>query len=106
MAHQHIALEASAGKKFLLLVSKEFFTEHSIEFVDLMKINIEGEEYPLLETIIKADLQYKIDNIQIQFHPWINGAETKREEIRQALSASHRLTYDFPFVWENWERIQ
>jgi FkbM family methyltransferase len=84
----------------------QFFEEHRIEFVDLMKINIEGEEYPLIEAILLNHLHLKIRNIQVQFHPWIEEAPEKRDRIRQELAKTHRLTYDFPFVWENWELIE
>ena len=30
-------------------------------------------------------------------------SEEKRENIRKSLSLTHKLTYDYTFVWENWE---
>ena len=36
--------------------------------IDLIQINIEGEEYPLLEYMIKNDLIYKFKRLMIEFH--------------------------------------
>lgn len=72
--------------------------------VDLLKINIEGAEYGLLEKMIDENLVDGIANIQIQFHIFVKHYEYRRDEIRKALSKTHELTYDFPFIWENWRR--
>jgi hypothetical protein len=52
----------------------------------------------MLDTGITA----KCRDIQVQFHDFVPDAEIRRDEIRRALSATHHLTYDYPFVWENW----
>lgn len=93
-------------EEIIIVGIEQFFEEHRVERLDLMKINIEGEEYPLMETILLNNLHLKICNIQVQFHPWIDGAVEKRNRIRQALAKTHQLTYDFPFVWENWQLIE
>ena len=71
--------------------------------VDLMKINIEGGEFPLLERMIEADLTDKVDCFLIQFHEWHPGAYSRRRKIRKALSRTHRLVWDYHFVWEKWQ---
>ena len=73
--------------------------------VDLMKINIEGAEFPLLDKMIKADLLNKVDCYMIQFHEWHPGAYRKRRRIREELSKTHRLEWEYYFVWEKWVRI-
>jgi FkbM family methyltransferase len=73
-----------------------------IDMVDLIKMNIEGAEYSLLEHILTKNLHTKLRNIQVQFHILDEFSERKRESIRTALSKTHYLTYDYPFVWENW----
>ena len=42
--------------------------------------------------------------LQIQFHNFIPNAEKLREDIREDFSKTHHLTYDYYFIWENWER--
>jgi FkbM family methyltransferase len=72
--------------------------------IDLIKLNIEGEEFPLLERMIELGAIPKFNNIQIQFHSWVPNADTRRHAIRKELSKTHELTYDYAFVWENWRR--
>lgn len=73
--------------------------------IDLMKINIEGAEFPLLDKMIKTNLLDKVGCFMIQFHEWHPGAYKKRRKIREALSKTHRIEWDYPFVWEKWVRI-
>jgi FkbM family methyltransferase len=73
--------------------------------VDLMKINIEGAEFPLLDKMIRADLLNRVNCFMIQFHEWHPGAYAKRRRIREELSKTHRLEWEYYFVWEKWVRI-
>lgn len=82
----------------------EFVQEQGIEKVDLIKINIEGAEYGLLEALLDAGMIEKFKNIQVQFHDFIvPDARARMEKIQQRLSATHSLTWQYEFVWENWE---
>lgn len=73
--------------------------------VDLIKINIEGGEYPLLAHILAArTTAERFRDIQVQFHTFVPGAAQKRENLRQVLAYTHHPTYDYDFVWENWRR--
>jgi len=82
----------------------EFFVHNEIDKIDLMKINIEGGEYDLLQELIQTNLITKISNIQIQFHDFMPTAKEKRESIRSALHKTHLLTYDYYFIWESWSK--
>lgn len=73
--------------------------------VDLMKINIEGAEFPLLERMIATDMLKNVDCFLIQFHEWHPGAHRKRRRIHKALSRTHKLEWDYHFIWEKWVRI-
>ncbi len=81
---------------------KDFFESNKISNIDLIKINIEGGEYDLLEHIISEGLQTNIKNIQVQFHRFIPECSERRNKIREELSKTHELTYDYDFIWENW----
>src|SRR5262249_51252950 len=72
--------------------------------VSLMKINIEGGEYDLLENLIATGLISRIRDIQVQFHMDIPDAERRMHAIQSRLAGTHRLTFQYPFVWENWQR--
>jgi len=74
----------------------------SLDRVEFMKINIEGAEFPLLERMIETDLLKKVDCFMIQFHEWHPGAYGRRRKIRKELSKTHRLVWDYHFIWEKW----
>ena len=67
-----------------------------------MKINIEGAEYDLLEHLIDTGLISNIHNIQVQFHDFVSNAEQRMIMLQKELEKTHGLTYQYPFVWENW----
>jgi FkbM family methyltransferase len=83
----------------------EVFSAPDVRQIGCMKINIEGAEYDLLERMMELDLLQRVATLQIQFHRIEDGSERRREVIRAALSKSHRLILDYPFVWERWDRI-
>jgi len=77
----------------------------SLPAPDLLKLNIEGEEFPVLARMLDAGVVTRCRDIQVQFHEFYPDAERLRDELHARLSATHRLTYNFPFVWENWRRL-
>jgi FkbM family methyltransferase len=72
--------------------------------VDLMKINIEGGEYALLDRLLEAGLISHIRFLQVQFHEDVDRAEARRDSIRERLRATHDLMWEYPWVWESWVR--
>ena len=86
-------------KKFLDFVKKE-----EIKSIDLIKINIEGGEYDLLEHILETGFVENIENLQIQFHNFVENSDSRMEAIQTKLLQTHKPTYQYKYVWENWER--
>lgn len=84
--------------------AKAFLKSENYPHIDLMKINIEGGEYNLLEHLIEEKLVQNIENIQVQFHHFVPNARTRMEAIQKELSKTHKMTYHYDFFWENWER--
>lgn len=82
----------------------EFVAESNISHIDLMKINIEGGEYDLLEHLIDTGVIASVNNIQVQFHDFIPQAEGRMLGIQEKLRKTHSCTYQYKFVWENWEK--
>jgi len=70
--------------------------------IDLLKINIEGGEYELMERLIAIDYLPKIRNLQVQFHQIDEASRPRREAIRHALASTHDCVYCYDFVWEDW----
>lgn len=86
-----------------LIKASSFLDENLIRKIDLMKINIEGAEYDLLEHLVSSGWIEKIGNLQVQFHDVVPNAHERMETIQLNLSRTHFLTYEYPFVWENWK---
>lgn len=87
-----------------LVKASGFIDENNIQSIDLMKINIEGAEYDLLEHLIDSNVVRRIKNLQIQFHDFGPDAENRRKRIQSTLNETHYLTYQYDWVWENWRR--
>ena len=78
-----------------------------IDKVDLIQINIEGDEYPLLEYMIKDDLLKHFKNIQVQFHLGIENDKNRRQVIRKAfIDNGFEINFDYAFVWESWRNTK
>ncbi len=74
--------------------------------IALVKINIEGGEYQLIQYMISKGLMKFIKHLQIQFHivesfNW----RYRYEKICTELSFTHKISWRYPFVWESWERL-
>lgn len=94
-----------AGATSVHLVSAaELFRGQAIREVDLMKVNIEGGEYELLDHLISTGLIARIANLQVQFHDVIPDAAARRGAIISRLRGTHDCQWCYPFVWESWSR--
>jgi FkbM family methyltransferase len=73
--------------------------------IDLIQINIEGDEYPLLEHMLSTGSINKFKNIQVQFHLGIENDVERRNKIRDGLKKNNfKINFDYPFVWESWAK--
>ena len=70
--------------------------------VNLLALNCEGGEYPILESLIKSGVIGKIKNILVQFHIFVPDAEQRRNAIREALRKTHKEKFNYPYTWESW----
>lgn len=82
----------------------EVFRELELESVDMIKINIEGGEYELLERMIESSVASKCKIIRIQFHEWFPNAYALKRKIRKRLKKTHRIEWEYELVWESWIR--
>jgi FkbM family methyltransferase len=80
------------------------FRDMDIKHVDLLKLNIEGAEYALLDHLIETGLINRVANLQVQFHELGPGSAEDVARLRARLAASHDPTFVFDFVWESWRR--
>ena len=75
----------------------------NLEKIDLLQVNIEGDEYELLQHMIDTGLINKFKNLQVQFHLGIKDAVAKHESICEGLiEKGFKIKYSYPYVWEAW----
>jgi len=91
-------------EEIILQKASSFLAKQNIKDIDLMKINIEGGEYALCDDLIKNNVIKKINNLMIQFHDIVPDAKNKMQKLHKRLKKTHHLTFQYEFVWENWER--
>lgn len=74
-----------------------------VKQIDLMQMNIEGEEYPLMKHLVDTKVITKIKNFQVQFHKINESSIDKREYIQEKLfDLGYRQKWNYDFVWESW----
>lgn len=100
-------VDAANGLESIVPIAIESIHDFVNQFpsIDLLKINIEGAEYDLLDSLSEEEL-LGIENIQVQFHTFYPNCYERRNAIHNKLSKSHHLTYNYEFVWENWKNNQ
>lgn len=93
------------GKEVIQLKSiSEFIIEDKINKIDLLKLNVEGEEYNILNNLISTGLIKKIKEIQVQFHRNIKNYKEEYSKTKVKLKETHKLKWRFPFIWEDWKK--
>jgi FkbM family methyltransferase len=95
--------EGNNKVKVKIIDVKKFLNNNGINKIDLMKINIEGAEYDLLEYMLEKQLVEQVENLQIQFHDFVPNSYKRMKNIQSLLSKTHFTTYSFEYVWENWK---
>jgi len=81
----------------------DYIQNKKINKIDLMKINIEGGEYDILKHLIETGYIKNVNNIQVQFHDFVPNSKNRTHLIQKDLEITHKLTYQYDFVWENWQ---
>ena len=96
---------AAEGKRISVLLrdADEFLRETGVSRWDLVKLNIEGGEYGLLEHLIETGAIRKMCHLQVQFHLHVPGAKERYRRIARQLRRTHKLQWRYPFVWESWK---
>ncbi len=91
-------------EKIKIISTIDYIQSKGYQTIDLMKINIEGGEYELLDSLLDhPKLIKRIKYFQIQFHDFISDAQNRRTEIQKKLSKTHKQMWNYPFIWESWE---
>jgi len=72
--------------------------------IDLLKLNIEGSEYELLDHLIDTGTIEIVESLLVQFHENVPDYINYREKIRKHLSKTHKEIWSYYFVWERWDK--
>jgi FkbM family methyltransferase len=75
--------------------------------LDLLKIDIGGGEYALLQRMLEKDLLRRCRKVLVRFHdqPISRRLATKlRRDLINGIERTHDAIFSYPFVWEGWQR--
>ena len=95
ISHSNIPLE-----KVNTIDINEVLNEY--DTVDLLKINIEGGEYDILNRMCETGTINKVQNLQIQFHNFVENAQSKYDNIISNLELTHTCDFDSMWRWSFW----
>lgn len=70
--------------------------------VGVLKLNIEGGEYDVLESLLETGDIARMRCLLIQFHRQPAGWERRYEQIVEGFGSTHQRIWGFPMVWEKW----
>lgn len=86
----------------------EIMNEIGIKHASMLKLNVEGSEYEIMEALIASNNIEMFDIYQIQFHIYDDESvcRSRRDKIRESLSRTHKEDYNFEFIWESWSMRQ
>ena len=81
------------------------FIENLVNLVDVLFINCEGCEYPVLEALLDSTMIHKVKFLMIQFHKQhLSNAPEWRCYIKSRLRYTHTEVFSVTWVWEIWRR--
>lgn len=75
----------------------------AVERIDLVKINIEGGEFELLDRLHETGWMGRIGTVIVQFHEFAPDAHRARRRNRRRLAETHRCTWNYSWVYERWD---
>lgn len=81
---------------------KDVVEDLNVDHIDLLKMNVEGAEYSILNNIFENGYTAKIKNFQIQFHDVVPNSHQLLIKIREELSKTHKQDWNYEWVWESW----
>jgi hypothetical protein len=80
------------------------FSLLGLESPDLVKLNIEGAEFGVLERMIATSMIARIKNIQCQWHDCAPDAQRRYDWLQAELAKTHELTFDAQWIWQSWAK--
>jgi FkbM family methyltransferase len=73
--------------------------------IDLLKLNVEGAEYEIMNRIIDTENLETFNSYLIQYHKSVKQSGKLRDKIRnQLLNKNYKEIFNYDFVWEYWRK--
>lgn len=73
--------------------------------IDLLKLNVEGAEYNIMNRIIETENLHNINSYLIQYHKSVEQSKQLRDKIRdRLLTKNFKEIFNYDFVWEYWKK--
>jgi FkbM family methyltransferase len=94
----------TASHDIKLMGIENFIKNNNIKHVDLFKMNIEGEEYRLMEKLVESEYMKIFKNFLIQYHRFnqIDNYVARRDAIINKMKVSYKNIFNNEFTWEAW----
>ncbi|XP_033727871.1 uncharacterized protein LOC117317250 [Pecten maximus] len=101
--------DSQIGEMIQIVNTTQFFETLSVRSrdVDLITMNCEGCEYAVLDLLLTTDYIRHFRNIQFQSHRIERICYPIRRFCwyQELLRKTHKLSFQFRFVWENWTKL-
>ena len=78
-------------------------TELGVDRIDLVKINIEGGEFELIDRLHETGWLARTGTVIVQFHEFGPSAYRGRRRNRRQLAETHTCSWCYPWVYERWD---
>jgi len=78
---------------------KTLCSKFNIDKVSILKINIEGAEYPLLHSMTVSDFE-KIDQIAISFHDWLDSDQSALKHA--SIELLKKVGFNVESIYPRW----
>lgn len=103
-------IQKSPNGKYDVLTWKDFKNRFNIDSISILKINIEGSEWDLLDSFDGNDFE-QIDQICISFHDWLpefrkEGPQRTRKAIDKIKSYGYQMTDLGIYGWKHFLKIR
>lgn len=79
-----------------------FIIEKKFEQIDLLKLNVEGAEYEILDNLISTNLIGTVKTLLIQFHLNQSTDYSKYKILKKKILKTHDCEFKSIFVWEKF----
>ncbi len=81
---------------------ESFLVSQRIQTVGLLKLNIEGMEFELLEYMIQTGLIKRVSNLLVQPHTCVPDSASRWKAIQDGLSKTHECVFHEDWVWSGY----